>query len=317
MPHHHHVRGRGPRPATLRSSTGLHEYAPEICDGLAELAEPLWAAADRLSVAGHALFAAHLGAGRDRTIRCCRRGSPSTASASGAATRTGRSRSPRDIGAVEAGILDGAWRDYDDDWLPRSRGADDDSLEPRTSRWPGAGSSPTARSTNVVSHIDSSSRTASTISLSTAWQALGVELTLRFIDLVESGRRSLRRTDRSDRRPELDARRAEPAGDMTTVERTALIEAAPQAIWKVLADFASISAWAPNVDHSCLLTEQERGSRHDTSHPGRPNHTDRDGAFVGDGLVALVHDLRSAPGHRVGRQHLATRTARRRHTRRR
>ncbi len=46
---------------------------------------------------------------------------------------------------------------------------------------------------------------------------------------------------------------------MTTVERTALIEAAPQAIWKVLADFASISAWAPNVDHSCLLTEQEEG----------------------------------------------------------
>jgi uncharacterized protein YndB with AHSA1/START domain len=46
---------------------------------------------------------------------------------------------------------------------------------------------------------------------------------------------------------------------MTTVERTTTIPASPQQVWDVLADFAAIGSWAPNVDHSCLLTEQESG----------------------------------------------------------
>jgi hypothetical protein len=29
--------------------------------------------------------------------------------------------------------------------------------------------------------------------------------------------------------------------------------ATPQAVWEVLADFGSLSSWARNVDHSCLL----------------------------------------------------------------
>jgi len=31
------------------------------------------------------------------------------------------------------------------------------------------------------------------------------------------------------------------------------VAAPPEAVWEVLADFGSISSWAPNVDHSCLL----------------------------------------------------------------
>jgi carbon monoxide dehydrogenase subunit G len=31
------------------------------------------------------------------------------------------------------------------------------------------------------------------------------------------------------------------------------VAAAPQTIWDVLADFGSLSTWARNVDHSCLL----------------------------------------------------------------
>jgi carbon monoxide dehydrogenase subunit G len=46
---------------------------------------------------------------------------------------------------------------------------------------------------------------------------------------------------------------------MTTVERTGLIGAPIDAVWDVLSDFAAISAWAPNVDHSCLMTEQTDG----------------------------------------------------------
>ena len=40
---------------------------------------------------------------------------------------------------------------------------------------------------------------------------------------------------------------------MTTVTRRRTIAAAPEAVWDVLADFGSLSAWAPGVDHSCVL----------------------------------------------------------------
>ena len=40
---------------------------------------------------------------------------------------------------------------------------------------------------------------------------------------------------------------------------TRRIAADPDSVWTVLADFGGISAWAPNVDHSCLLTEQASG----------------------------------------------------------
>ena len=46
---------------------------------------------------------------------------------------------------------------------------------------------------------------------------------------------------------------------MTTVERTGLIGAPIDAVWAELSDFAAISSWAPNVDHSCLMTEQSEG----------------------------------------------------------
>ena len=46
---------------------------------------------------------------------------------------------------------------------------------------------------------------------------------------------------------------------MMTVERTGLIAAPLDVVWAVLADFAAISGWAPNVDHSCLMSEQTEG----------------------------------------------------------
>lgn len=46
---------------------------------------------------------------------------------------------------------------------------------------------------------------------------------------------------------------------MTNVERTGLIGAPIDEVWNVLSDFAAISAWAPDVDHSCLMTEQTEG----------------------------------------------------------
>ena len=46
---------------------------------------------------------------------------------------------------------------------------------------------------------------------------------------------------------------------MGIVERTRSIAASPDDVWAVLSDFAVISKWAPNVDHSCLLSEQADG----------------------------------------------------------
>ncbi len=43
---------------------------------------------------------------------------------------------------------------------------------------------------------------------------------------------------------------------MSVVERSVTLDAAPSEVWSVLSNFGDISAWAPNVDHSCLLTEQ-------------------------------------------------------------
>ncbi len=40
---------------------------------------------------------------------------------------------------------------------------------------------------------------------------------------------------------------------MHSFVRTALIDAPVAEVWTTLADFGGISAWAPNVDHSCLM----------------------------------------------------------------
>ncbi|WP_428342332.1 SRPBCC family protein [Mycobacterium sp.] len=42
---------------------------------------------------------------------------------------------------------------------------------------------------------------------------------------------------------------------MADIDRSRTIVADPQAVWDVLADFGSISSWADNVDHSCILIQ--------------------------------------------------------------
>ncbi len=177
--------------------TGLHEYAPEICDGLAELAEPLWAAADRLSVAGHPMFAAHLRRRREDdpmlsawlAVNCIREWRGDTHWAIQIA---------EGIGAVEAGILDGAWRAYDDDWLARSRGADDDSLRDAYESLAGRGFvTDGAVNERGIAYRQQLEDRLDDLAV-TAWQALGLELTLRFIELVGPvGDRFVERIDRT------------------------------------------------------------------------------------------------------------------------
>lgn len=44
------------------------------------------------------------------------------------------------------------------------------------------------------------------------------------------------------------------------MSRTRIVAAEPRAVWDVLADFGSISSWAGNVDHSCILEHGVDGS---------------------------------------------------------
>ncbi len=48
---------------------------------------------------------------------------------------------------------------------------------------------------------------------------------------------------------------------MRAVTRTRTIARSPEQVWETLADFGAISAWAPKVDHSCLLRTSEHGGR--------------------------------------------------------
>jgi carbon monoxide dehydrogenase subunit G len=40
---------------------------------------------------------------------------------------------------------------------------------------------------------------------------------------------------------------------VAAIDRSRTIAADPQSVWDVLADFGSISGWADNIDHSCIL----------------------------------------------------------------
>lgn len=44
---------------------------------------------------------------------------------------------------------------------------------------------------------------------------------------------------------------------VAAIDRSRTIAADPQAVWDVLADFGSISAWADNIDHSCILNHRD------------------------------------------------------------
>ena len=43
---------------------------------------------------------------------------------------------------------------------------------------------------------------------------------------------------------------------MAEIARSRSVAAEPQEVWDVLADFGSISSWADNIDHSCILNHR-------------------------------------------------------------
>jgi hypothetical protein len=176
-------------------NTGLREYVPEICDGLASLAEPMWSAADSLPIGGRVLY----GTLRDwprpdnqlvsawLAVNCIREWRGDTHWAIQIA---------EDLDGVMSGILDGAWRNYSDDWLPRSRGADDAALDAAFIQLDRLG----FVENGVVNQRGIDYRQTLEDRLdglaSVAWRSLGEDSCRAFLDLVEPvGERLVKRID--------------------------------------------------------------------------------------------------------------------------
>ncbi len=175
---------------------GLRGYVPEICDELAAMSDDLWAAADSLPLAGRTLFASARAWPRrsdDRllsawlAVNCIREWRGDTHWAIQIA---------EDISGTAAGILDGAWRNYDGDWLARSRGADDAALvagfaelEERGLAAGGAvNDAGVAYRQGLEDRLDDLA--------SVAWRLLGAAETTAFVELIEPvGARLVERID--------------------------------------------------------------------------------------------------------------------------
>lgn len=175
---------------------GLREYVPEIVDDLAAMADELWAAADSLPIAGRALFASTRAWPRPQhdpllsawlAVNCIREWRGDTHWAIQIA---------EGISGTAAGILDGAWRNYDGDWLARSRGADDTALEVGFAELEARGFAD-QRVVNDAGVAYRQGLEDRLDDLSTAaWRHLGDEATRSFIELIEPvGRRLLDRID--------------------------------------------------------------------------------------------------------------------------
>lgn len=163
---------------------GLHQYAPTVCEGLAELAEPLWAAADSLPIAGRVLAATLRAWPRPDdqllsawlAVNCIREWRGDTHWAIQAA---------EDLDGTAAGILDGAWRNYASDWLPRSRGADDAALDAAMAALESRGlvTDGQVNGAGIAYRQELEDRLDRICA--PAWQHLGEARTVEFLDLVE------------------------------------------------------------------------------------------------------------------------------------
>lgn len=163
---------------------GLREFAPELCEGLAELGPHLWAAADTLVLTGRPLFASLL-------RRRCEDRPLLSAWLAVNCIREWRGDTHWAIHAVEgidgtmAGLLDAAWRGHDDDWLPRSRGADDGLLTAAIDALEARGLATDGRVDDAGIALRQELEDRLDDLCAPGWQALGEDRTRRLVDLVE------------------------------------------------------------------------------------------------------------------------------------
>jgi len=162
---------------------GLRTMVPDACEPLAELAAPLWAAAETLPLEGRALFAAHLGHRREDVpvlsawlaLNGIREWRGDTHWALHVA---------EGIDGVEAMLLDAAWRGHDDDWLPRSRGAGDVAIRDALAALEARGLAEGGRVSRAGIELRQSLEDRLDDACARGWRALGEERTRALVDLV-------------------------------------------------------------------------------------------------------------------------------------
>lgn len=162
---------------------GLRSYVPDICDELAALAEPLWAAADTLRLDARPLYASLLRRRRSEdpllsawlAVNCIREWRGDTHWALHVA---------EGLDGDMAMLLDAAWRGHDDDWLPKSRGADDAALAQALAALEARGLAAAGRVDDEGVRFRQSLEDRLDDLCAGGWQALGEERTRRLVDLV-------------------------------------------------------------------------------------------------------------------------------------
>ena len=176
---------------------GLRAYVPEICDDLAAMAPALWAAADSLPHTGRVLFASLRAWPRPAeallsawlAVNCIREWRGDTHWAINAA---------HGLDGDVAGVLDGAWRGYPDHWLPRSRGTGDAALTAALARLEAMGLATADEVTPAGIAYRQELEDRLDRLCTAAWEHLGEERTVAFLDLVEPvGPRLVERIDQT------------------------------------------------------------------------------------------------------------------------
>jgi len=164
--------------------SGLQRMTPEIIDPLGELAAPLWDVVDALPASGRVLFAAHKSWPRPEHDALSAWNALNTIREWRGDTHFGILVS-EDIGLVEAGLLHDAWMGYPKEWIPRSRGADDASINAalRTLEQRGFVTDGEVNDAGVAYRQQLEEKTDALHEI--AWRLLGEEKTMQFLSLVE------------------------------------------------------------------------------------------------------------------------------------
>jgi hypothetical protein len=176
---------------------GLRAHVPEICDGLAALEPRLWDAADQMPCSGRVLFAAH---------RQCERPADSVVSAWLALNCLREWRgdthfavlAAADLSGTQAGILHNAHLNYPEDWIPRSRGADDAALAVAMQDLEDRGLASSSRVDDAGLALRAEIEATTDRLCERAWRMLGAATTNELLELIEPvGSRLIERIDRT------------------------------------------------------------------------------------------------------------------------
>ena len=170
------------RDAAVR--TGLERMTPEIIEPLGEMADELWAVVDALPVEGRALFAAH---------KVWSRPTDPVLSTWNALNTIREWRGDthwaiiinEGLDLVEAGLLHDAWMGYPAQWIPRSRGADDELIAQGLASLAQRGLANTAEVTEAGIAYRQEIEDRTDRLAGTPWQLLGEAKTTQLLSILE------------------------------------------------------------------------------------------------------------------------------------